>query len=365
MDHAEFYRQQISLTEWLEGIKSQDTAAFRTEDFQKYALHNRIGLPYAQPREYPALAVKNREPEIQELVREHGRELCMIRLVPLDPGRPKLRMRGQTIAEALAWFDEQDIDPQLYSVYIVPHAEDHSWSTIFVVNEHGIFGEAIKGAHNQLTQGLYNAGEQPITFAYNYQSWALTPHHPEAEAYLRNMTAELNVAEPHLRAQLQSDLDAKFSAQHYLCGYFETTSSLTLGTWFIDYNRLLGELYSTYTAPSSKSAAEPLVSGRPASAGIATGRVRLVAPEDLATVRLEHGDILVCRMTTPDYLPLMRAAAAVVTDLGGILSHAAIIARELKLPCLTATGNATTRLKDGQIVTVDADAGVVKAQPKP
>jgi pyruvate, water dikinase len=71
--------------------------------------------------------------------------------------------------------------------------------------------------------------------------------------------------------------------------------------------------------------------------------------------------VLVCRMTTPDYLPLMQKAAAIVTDVGGILSHAAIVARELGKPCLTATGSGTTTLHDGQEVEVDGDAGLVRA----
>ncbi len=64
-------------------------------------------------------------------------------------------------------------------------------------------------------------------------------------------------------------------------------------------------------------------------------------------------------MTPPDYLPLMKQAKATVTDLGGILSHAAIISRELKIPCITATKNATQILKDGNLVEVDAERGVV------
>ena len=66
-------------------------------------------------------------------------------------------------------------------------------------------------------------------------------------------------------------------------------------------------------------------------------------------------------MTTPDYLPLMKQAAAIVTDAGGVLSHAAIVARELGKPCITATGSATQLLREGQLVDVDADLGEVRA----
>jgi phosphoenolpyruvate synthase/pyruvate phosphate dikinase len=129
---------------------------------------------------------------------------------------------------------------------------------------------------------------------------------------------------------------------------------------FIDYNRILGSLYENFQGQAAATGTA-LVTGQASSPGKVTGKVRLVHPEDLATTKLAPNEILVCRMTTPDYLPLMQQAAAIVTDLGGILSHAAIVARELGKPCLTATGNATTVLKPGHTVTVDADAGLVRA----
>ncbi|HEX5448000.1 MAG TPA: PEP-utilizing enzyme, partial [Candidatus Saccharimonadales bacterium] len=64
-------------------------------------------------------------------------------------------------------------------------------------------------------------------------------------------------------------------------------------------------------------------------------------------------------VTTPDYVPLMKKASAIVTDQGGILSHAAIVARELGVPCIVGTADATKVLKNGQKVLVDADNGVV------
>ena len=75
--------------------------------------------------------------------------------------------------------------------------------------------------------------------------------------------------------------------------------------------------------------------------------------------KFKEGDILVATMTRPDFLPLMIKAGAFVTDDGGVCSHAAIIAREMGKPCIIGTRNATTILKDGDIVTVDADNGTV------
>ena len=76
--------------------------------------------------------------------------------------------------------------------------------------------------------------------------------------------------------------------------------------------------------------------------------------------KVEKGDILVAVMTRPDYVPAMKLAAAIVTDEGGITCHAAIVARELHIPCIIGTKIATKVLKDGMKVEVNADHGWVK-----
>jgi pyruvate,water dikinase len=75
---------------------------------------------------------------------------------------------------------------------------------------------------------------------------------------------------------------------------------------------------------------------------------------------IQKGEILVSPMTMPDFLPAMKKAAAFVTDEGGMACHAAIVAREIKKPCVVGTKNATKILKDGDLVEVDANNGVVR-----
>lgn len=120
----------------------------------------------------------------------------------------------------------------------------------------------------------------------------------------------------------------------------------------------------TTLGTAAQSAAPPeavtLVQGLGASPGRATGRVRVLASPDEAG-RLEAGEILVTRMTSPDWVPLMRRASAVVTDAGGMTSHAAIVSRELGIPCIVGAGAATVRLRDGLEVTVDGASGTVIA----
>ncbi|HEY6958302.1 MAG TPA: PEP-utilizing enzyme [Candidatus Limnocylindria bacterium] len=98
--------------------------------------------------------------------------------------------------------------------------------------------------------------------------------------------------------------------------------------------------------------------GIPASVGRASGRARIVRGPDEFD-RLEHGDVLVCPMTTPAWTVLFGRAIAIVTDVGSIAAHASIVAREYGLPAVVGTGDGTSRIPDGARVTVDGGAGVV------
>ncbi len=114
-------------------------------------------------------------------------------------------------------------------------------------------------------------------------------------------------------------------------------------------------------APRQPSPHEPqalLLRGLGGAPGSASGAARvLTSLADAAS--LNDGDVLVTHMTSPDWLPLMRRAAAIVTDSGGMTCHAAIVSRELGIPCVVGTGEATRQLRDGEIITVDATRGVV------
>ena len=101
------------------------------------------------------------------------------------------------------------------------------------------------------------------------------------------------------------------------------------------------------------------IRGRPACMGITKGHVKIVLGEK-DFHKLKENDILVTSMTRPEFVPLMSKSAAIVTDEGGITCHAAIVAREMDKPCIIGTDMATKTLKDGDLVEVDANNGVVK-----
>ncbi|AHF98796.1 phosphoenolpyruvate synthase [Halostagnicola larsenii XH-48] len=109
---------------------------------------------------------------------------------------------------------------------------------------------------------------------------------------------------------------------------------------------------------SSEATGEILVDGLGSSPGTVSGAAQVVTKlDDLAKVG--EGDIIVTEMTMPDMVPAMKRAAGIVTDEGGMTSHAAIVSRELGVPAIVGTTNATTVLDDGQLVTLDGDKGAV------
>jgi phosphohistidine swiveling domain-containing protein len=130
------------------------------------------------------------------------------------------------------------------------------------------------------------------------------------------------------------------------------TLPLTGGTRFFGIN------FSSMMPARTGQPVGDVLKGIAASPGSVTGKARVISgPNEFA--QMQQGEILVARITTPAWTPLFALAAGVVTDVGGPLSHSSIVAREYRIPAVLGTGAATERLRTGQHVTVDGDAGIV------
>lgn len=106
------------------------------------------------------------------------------------------------------------------------------------------------------------------------------------------------------------------------------------------------------------SEAKVILKGLGASPGIGMGKVNLI--KDSSEIKkMEPGNVLVTDMTTPDFVPAMKKASAIVTNTGGMTSHAAIVSRELGVPCIVGTSEATTVLEQGMEISVDGSHGIV------
>ncbi len=179
--------------------------------------------------------------------------------------------------------------------------------------------------------------------------------------YATDGTIEVSVPRDLVNAQVLTDEEVlrlyKYGLQ--LEKYYKTPQDIEFA---IEKNKIYlvqtRPVTTTAKAEEVKVTGKQILKGLGSSPGIATGKVKIVsAPEDLAKV--EEGDILVTRMTSPDMVVTMSRTAAIITDQGGATAHASIVSRELGIPCIVGTQIATKTLEDGQLVTVDAYNGII------
>jgi pyruvate,water dikinase len=180
--------------------------------------------------------------------------------------------------------------------------------------------------------------------------------HPQGGTMVRELSPE-DASRPTL-----SDEEARALARFGL--QIETHYGSPQDTeWAIDADGEIWMLQSrpvttTATPASENHEGATLLRGLGAAPGVAAGPVRILASLAEAGTFVDGGT-LVTRMTAPDWVPLMRRASAIVTDSGGMTCHAAIVSRELGIPCVVGTQHATTKLRDEELVTTDATRGVV------
>lgn len=163
----------------------------------------------------------------------------------------------------------------------------------------------------------------------------------------------------HMDIEWAADLDLPYPQNVFIVQARPET------VWSLKKTREEEKKAVAVTAPMAKktvklSEAKIVARGLPASPGVAAGIARvLFNPKSPEAMEFKQGDILVTKMTDPDWVPLMKKAAAIVTDEGGMTSHAAIVSRELGVPCVVGTGNATKVISTGVEVTVDGGRGVI------
>ncbi|NQV12818.1 MAG: hypothetical protein HQ530_00750 [Parcubacteria group bacterium] len=352
---GEWY-QQLGKKKLSQQLRQED----ETRDQRLTLLHKEIDFPFLVPDVFPAAEMMNKSPRFSRFLAENGERLCTMRLIPKDKSLPKLRNRGLSVQECYdTWFKKLKIDPSQYTVYIPPHSDKTSWSAIFVVNSDGIFGEIIQGLHAQLTRGLTE--HTPYQFLYDFAEWHWRPERIETAAtQAQHMVKSLLITSRKDREKLTQLVQAQFHHQ-YLAGYFEAMIWPGNKLYFIDYNRVVArEIPLPSLASLNSEEDKPVIRGVSVYPGVVVGRAIIVEAKDINQVNFPAGDILVCQNTDIRYLPLMKKAGAIVTDQGGLLSHAAIVARELKKPCLVSTKSATKNLQTGDKVKVNTERGMVE-----
>jgi len=286
----------------------------------------------------------------------------------------KVRACWASLFEARAIFYRAEKDFDHFKVGIAVPVQKMIQSDVsgimFTVNpitndKNQIVVEAIWGLGEKIVQGAYT----PDHYLVQKQTWKILQKqvNPQTKELILkgSKNLEVKVARSWVnQAKLNDEQLIKLSQlghdlqQHYFFPQ-DIEWAIEKGRIYIVQTRPITTLeVAKKVKEADLSKMTQILKGEPASPGVATGYVRiLTSPRDIG--KLEPGEILVTAMTTPDYVPAMKKAAAIVTDKGGQTSHAAIVSRELGVPCVVGTMLATTKLKTGQVVTVNGKTGEV------
>ncbi len=217
----------------------------------------------------------------------------------------------------------------------------------------GLGEVVVSGAVEPDTYTLDKTGPRLLSVRVGHKAFMLTrgPEGKEVRVQLGGGEADRRVLTDHEvegLARLAIQVEKHYRAPQDLEWAEET------GKWYLVQTRPIT------TLPAGPPRGSVLVSGLGASPGQATGKVRVLSQPSEGS-RLKAGEVLVAPMTSPDWVPTIRRASALVTDAGGMTCHAAIVSRELGLPCVVGTRTATQVLRDGEQVTVDGRRGQVLA----
>lgn len=365
MDDLKLVKKEISLAEQLKKVGDKNADELKAEDHNRISRLERLAevmkINIPQHMEFAFNEIINVSDNFGEYFQTNADIEHSVQLYPVDENLPKLRTRD-SLKGLVKWIKDQKIDYQKYKAVFKLRNQETGWSSVFVVNQKGVFGEMFKGtSFTLITLGKYKDEIEPIRFVFDFDNWQLSIEDNEAQEHLEMIVDQLKVSNKDVQKKLDKELHAVF-ANDYLCGYFETVSAEDGPPVFKDYSRVLGEMYKDFeikVGSDGHKSQDQILKGMSASPGNVKGKVRIIKPEEIYQVKLSADEVLVSETTNTEYLTLMKQAVAIVTDKGGILCHAAIVSRELEKPCVVATKEATSKLKDGDMVEVNADSGLV------
>jgi phosphohistidine swiveling domain-containing protein len=360
-----YFEGHMRLSDWLRIGKAPRTLAFAEEDQAKTdrlrVLHELIGLPTVLTVSFPQTDVHLSSDDYRTFQEKAGEQPFALRLRSSDGTGTLARNRGASVTELVAWAGGVEGVPSDCIYEFEPHI-DADLSAILVLNEHGASVEAVRGPLVQLSKGLY---EQTMAYVREGTAEEVVTDAPKGElrAFLTDVIAALTVSNNEA-ARLLSQQGFR-THEGLLIGYFEAIRS-DGRTFFVDYNRVLGTTAMAAHATdlrvkSPEVDAQPvLVSGRVGSPGRVSGVARIMDGSPSGDNSFVDGEILVCRFTSPDLAPLIARSAGVVTEIGGVLSHAAVLCRELGIPSIVGARGALSQIATGDLIEVDANNGKVR-----
>lgn len=358
----EYFKKHLSLSEWALQTNITNRNSFVKEDASKKNrlkfLNQAIGLPIVKTHSFAYEDISGPSSAFSSFSAQAGETPYALRATPKQEGLPVLRNRKLSVNELVNWLLASGTDFEKYDFSFEQHIEPEV-AAIFIIESTRIVGEAIIGGILQLNTGLH-AGQNFTYFEYDFQHWKFSGESTTTREFLERAIQYTYVSDLNKQVTVGRELSQAFS-NNYLLGYYEAISSQASGIIFIDYNRVLrnnveGIEFFGKELPSSDN----LLRGQVGCAGVARGRARSVTEEEVQHISLAPDEILVCHFTSPEYVPLINQAAAVVTDVGGVLSHAAIVCRELRKPCVIGTRVGTQRITTGDHIEVNATEGIIR-----
>lgn len=211
-------------------------------------------------------------------------------------------------------------------------------------------------------QNLFDAMRQ-ASYLLDYKKQIYTILHWKSERFFLEIADRLKITRDQFQYYLPEELKLALTENKPLPAetlQARLTNSVVVWegdkTWFTAIGKA-DEFVQQYLKAGGKE--EKMLGGVIASAGKYSGPVKIVCGASELN-KVVKGDVLVASMTTPEYVPAMRKAGAIITDEGGVMCHAAIVSRELGIPCVVGTKNATKILKDGDMVEVNANHNSVR-----
>jgi len=360
----EYFRRHSALSDWLRPAGAEGRNAILAEDSTRSTrlekLSKLIGLPILGTAKFDGTEVEKSESRFESFQRQ-ARGPYAVRAIQRTDESRVFRNRNLPIDQLLTWLHGTVGDLSPYVLEFSPHVPNE-WAAIFVVNERGIVGEIARGSLRQLTQGDH-IDSAPANFTFDFHDWRAVP---DDEQYLRiaqAMVKYVRVDDPTARQALEKEMGTSFAHDSYLMGYYEAIMGPSGEIRFIDFNIALGlqvdEQHWALLRRQQKEAGGD-IRGLTASRGRIRGIARVILHPETDPLDISRGEILVCIEPSPEMIPLLVRAGGLVADRGGVLSHSAIVCRELGIPCIVGTHNATEAIRDGSVIDLDGDTGIVR-----
>jgi len=347
-----------SISEWLSEINFKQLKTFRREDAQKRdrleLLNKIIGLPYLKAHKFKPNEILNNSSQFKKLISESGKTKFLLKLLPINPKLPKLRTRDKNLTNCAKWLKEQKFEADKYNIEIIPIDKNEKFSAVFCCNKNGIWGEIINGPIWNFSKGTYK--NQPTIFSFDYKNWYFSNQNKLAEKFIKQAIEKIIIKNAKQIKYLKEKLNIEIVGENYLQGYFECIQR-SREVLFVDYNRSLFKIIEKSLTTVSHGI--NFLHGICLGPGKAVGKAVVVTDINKKYI-FPKNYILICRTAEFDLLPYLKGSKGIITERGAILSHAAIVCRELRIPFVAHVKNATEKIKNGQKIIIDADKGVIK-----